>query len=690
MTNNRDLPKGWASATISDVCKKPQYGWTSKASQIGTLKYLRTTDITSGQITWDTVPYCLNEPDDIAKYLLEDGDVVISRAGSVGYSKLIKKPPKAVFASYLIRFNPLIEQRFFAYFLKSPSYWQAISEKKLGIAVQNVNATKLKEISIPIAPLGEQERIVGKIEELFSDLDAGVAALEKVKKEITRFRQAVLKNAFEGKLTAKWRKENKEKIEPASKLLERIAKEREKQTKGRKQRKLPLLDTSTLPKLPEGWAWGRVNDITVSQQYGTSDKATIEPSGTPVLRMGNIQDGKLVYDKLKFFPSEYADMQKFILKDGDVLFNRTNSAELVGKCAVYKSCCPPSIFASYLIKVETISSYSPDILADYINSIHGRKYINSVVSQQVGQANVNGTKLSMMPIPIFCQEEQEQIVSEIERRFSIADKAEAIAEQALKQASRLGQSILKKAFEGKLVPQNANDEPAEVLLERIRQQREQQQTKIKAKKKVKPKTAKIIKRKHSRGIYFRRGAVVSYIVDHLCDNSTFGRTQLGKMAHLTQCHLGIDLEFEFVKQAAGPFDEEIIKVESLASKQGWFKTYKRRGSYGYYYKRGKDINERCKAAVGILGDQKDEMDRLISIFKKMNTDQAELFDTIYAVWNDLLIDGIKPTENKIKKDFYAWSEEKKRFTLKQIHSCIEWIKDNALVPSGTGKKTQAI
>ena len=95
--------------------------------------------------------------------------------GSVGFSCLIKEPEQAVFASYLIRFRPvIIDELFLSYFLKSPAYWRAISESKLGIAVQNVNATKLKKISLPIAPLSEQHRIVAKIEELFTKLDAGI------------------------------------------------------------------------------------------------------------------------------------------------------------------------------------------------------------------------------------------------------------------------------------------------------------------------------------------------------------------------------------------------------------------------------------------------------------------------------------------------------------------------------------
>ena len=207
---NGELPKGWVWTSLGDITDNPQYGWTTRAASNGNLHLLRTTDITSGQIDWDSVPFCEEEPENIGKYLLEDGDIVISRAGSVGYSYLLDNPERSIFASYLIRFKPLINRFYLSYFLRSPYYWEAISEKSIGIAVPNVNASKLKQIEIPLPPLAEQQRIVNKIEELFTNLDKGVESLEEVKSKLKVYRQAILKYAMEGKLTEKWREENKE------------------------------------------------------------------------------------------------------------------------------------------------------------------------------------------------------------------------------------------------------------------------------------------------------------------------------------------------------------------------------------------------------------------------------------------------------------------------------------------------
>ena len=194
------LPKGWVETTIGSVCSKPQYGWTTSASDKGSLQLLRTTDITSGHINWNTIPFCKNKPKDIEKYLLHDGDIVISRAGSVGFSYLLKNPQKAVFASYLIRFKPYINEKFFLYFLHSPMYWNAIMKKTAGIALANVNATKLRQISITIPPLNEQKRIVIKIESIFAKIDIIEKQIVNSIVKLDYIKKSTLKKAFEGKL----------------------------------------------------------------------------------------------------------------------------------------------------------------------------------------------------------------------------------------------------------------------------------------------------------------------------------------------------------------------------------------------------------------------------------------------------------------------------------------------------------
>jgi type I restriction enzyme S subunit len=527
---NDQLPDGWVWTTLGDVCQDPQYGWTTSASSDGNLKLLRTTDITSGKVDWDSVPFCEENPPDIEKYLLQDGDIVVSRAGSVGYSHHIRNPQKAIFASYLIRFKPLINISYVALFLKSPFYWKAISEKSAGIAIPNVNATKLRQVILPLPSLPEQKRIVEAIETQFTRLDAAVKALERAQIKLERYRASVLQAACEGRLVpteaaiARHVGEDRDHpYEPADQLLERILVERRRKWEEerweyeierakkkaaqaeRKAAGLPYYirelepehwqdrapeeyepylpksdkwkekydepeppDTGDLPVLPEGWCWATVDQVSVMSQYGTSDKAKYEYSGIPVLRMGNIQGGQLDYSDLKRMPADWSDVDKFILQPGDLLFNRTNSAELVGKTAIYEEHHPESVFASYLVRVKTSDYLLSDFLSFYINSILGREYINSVVSQQVGQANVNATKLSKMTFALPPLSEQHRIVAEVERRLSVIDALEQAVATNLTRAERMRQAILKKAFEGRLVEQRSEDVDAQELLKRIK------------------------------------------------------------------------------------------------------------------------------------------------------------------------------------------------------------------------------
>jgi len=196
-----ELPEGWTWATIGEVCEKPKYGWTTAASDVGEVKLLRTTDLTHGPITWETVPFCKEIPKAVAEYEVHPNDIFISRAGSVGVSVLVKDAPyKSVFASYLIRIRPTksVNAKYLSLFLQSPHYWSQVSELSSGIALANINATKIQSMTLPLPPIEEQQQIVELLEDYLSRLDTALADVKQAKVKAAQFRRSLLQAGLNG------------------------------------------------------------------------------------------------------------------------------------------------------------------------------------------------------------------------------------------------------------------------------------------------------------------------------------------------------------------------------------------------------------------------------------------------------------------------------------------------------------
>ena len=346
-----------------------------------------------------------------------------------------------------------------------------------------VPAAWLCEAPISLPPLAEQRRIVGEIETQFTRLDASVAALRRAQANLKRYRASVLKDACEGRLVATEaelaRSEGRE-YESADVLLERILAERharwESQEKRRGKYKEPSApDASTLPRLPEGWAWAAAEQLLARSEYGTSIKCSYESTGLPVLRIPNIVAGEIDLTDIKYATRPVPIDSETSVAKGDVLMCRTNgSVRLVGKTAVVHSDLEPYHgFASYLLRFRLLET---DVLPKWFHIYStcqlGRAFIEQNAASSAGQNNVSLSLIHTMPIPIPPLAEQYRIVAEVERRLSVIQQTEATLEASLARAERLRQSILKQAFSGRLVPQDPNDEPASVLLERIRAERE--------------------------------------------------------------------------------------------------------------------------------------------------------------------------------------------------------------------------
>jgi type I restriction enzyme S subunit len=351
-------------------------------------------------------------------YLVEPGSLVIGMDGDFRVARW--RGPTALLnqrvCKVTVRDSDLYDPTLLLHVL--PGYLDAVHAHTSSVTVKHLSSRTVQELPLPLPPLNEQRRIVAAIEEHLSRLDAADTSL-------------------------------------AAAL-----------------RRLDALVSQTVAQAVSGdWQVVPLREVTESQVYGTSAKASTEPVGVPVLRMGNINGGKLDFADLKYLPDDHPDVAKLTLAPGDLLFNRTNSPELVGKSAVFTA-SERMTFASYLIRVRLTGQCDPRWAALVINGPPGRRYVASVRSQQVGQANVNGTKLAALPLPLPPLGEQQRIVQEVEERLSRIDAMRASIERAQRRSKALRAAILERAFRGELVPQDPSDEPAEALLARIRAERD--------------------------------------------------------------------------------------------------------------------------------------------------------------------------------------------------------------------------
>ena len=315
-----------------------------------------------------------------------------------------------------------------------------------GVNLPRVNFQTLSRFKIPLPPLPEQRRIVAKIEELFTKLDAGINELHNAQSQLKRYRQSVLKAAFEGKLTESWRAEHQDEIQSVS----------------------PIAGD-----LPDGWVWKTLAEI--SELNPRIDKQSIDDDlEVTFLPMKSVEalSGKIDLSETKRF-SELKGKSYTPFHDGDILFAKVTPCMENGKIAIAHDLKNGIGFGSTEFHVIRLREQrSKQFFFFYFLQQKFRQEAKRAMTGAVGLLRVPTDYMRRVPIPLPPLPEQRAIVSEVESRLSVADAVEKTVTAELKRAEQLRQSILKKAFSGKLVPQDPNDEPASVLLERTKAQKE--------------------------------------------------------------------------------------------------------------------------------------------------------------------------------------------------------------------------
>ena len=395
----------WDVKRLGDVCeielgKTPYRGdksfWDSEKQS--TNVWLSIADLLNGQgkIVTDSKEYVSDEGAKLSK-IVKKGTLLVSFKLTLGRLAFAGRDlfTNEAIAALSIKNEEILSNQYLYYFLTFFD-WNAATKGDVKVKGKTLNKAKLKQIEIILPPLPEQLRIVAILDSAFENIARAKESAEQNLKNANEIFESYLQSVFENK---KWTRKT-------------------------------------------------LGDVCERVEYGSSSKSTKE-GRMAVLRMGNIQNGRFNWEKL-VYSDNIEDNEKYLLKYNDVLFNRTNSPELVGKTAIYKGEMP-AIFAGYLIRIHrTENLLDADYLNYYLNSEMAMNYGKSVTISSVNQANINGTKLKSYPIPLPTLNEQQSIVAKLDSLSAETKKLEAIYTQKLADLEELKKSILQKAFEGKL------------------------------------------------------------------------------------------------------------------------------------------------------------------------------------------------------------------------------------------------
>jgi len=483
------IPANWTETGIEETLlpfengQTLRQGWSPQCERFpapteNDWGVLKTTAIQDGEFQPEhnkKLPAAL-EPDPLLE--VEPGDLLLTCAGPrvrCGVICLVKQTRRRLMVSgkmYRFRADPRIAlSSYLEGFLRSHDTKKCIDAMKTGISDSGLNLTlaRFKTLRVPLPTLAEQHRIVAKIEELFSELDQGVENLKQARAQLAVYRQALLKHAFEGKLTAGWRKAHAAQLETADQLLARLRPERD-------ARYQPLTQEEIvgLPSLPVGWTYVRLGAFIETFDAGKSfscDERPPRPEEVGVAKVSAVTWGEYQESESKTCRDNAKINPTYFIREGDFLLSRANTIDLVGACVIVKKVTQRIMLSDKTLRLS-LRGLAPEYFLQFLRSRKGRRQIMDLsTGNQESMRNIGQDRIRSIVIPVCPVAEASVVIEILERQLSEITALEADIATNLQKAEALRQSILKKAFAGQLVPQDPADEPAATLLARLRAER---------------------------------------------------------------------------------------------------------------------------------------------------------------------------------------------------------------------------
>lgn len=508
MIAEENLPNGWAIATLEDLILPDGVfvdgDWVERKDQdpTGGVRLIQLADIGDGTYLNRSARFLTHEKaEQLNCTFLRAGDVLIARMPQpLGRACIFPGEDRdciTVVDVCILRtgLGPQT-QRWLMWTINAPVVRRAIASLQSGVTRQRISRRNLATISLPVPPVNEQDRIVTEIEKQFAQLDDAVNALHHIRADLQLYRAAVLKAACEGRLVpteAELARQQGREYEPAELLIRGILEERRAKWEQDNQAKATVQSkgnsdykwkqnyrepqepiASDLPDLPEGWKWANLGQL-AEIQGGIQKQPKRKPkhNSYPFLRVANVLRGRLDLSDIHQIELFDNELKKLRLLKGDLLIVEGNgSIGEIGRMALWNDEIDDCVHQNHIIRARLWKGVSPHYVSAYWNAPSGSRRIVVIASSTSGLYTLSVGKVSLLPIPLPPLAEQRRIVYEVERRLEAIDRIESIVRITLERTDDLRRSILKRAFDGRLVDQDERDETASMLLETLSKTRE--------------------------------------------------------------------------------------------------------------------------------------------------------------------------------------------------------------------------
>jgi len=695
------LPQGWEWVRFGEIAQHNSGKTLDGGRNTGlSRKYITTSNVYWGKFQLNNVREMLIREEELDKCSARKGDLLICEGGEAGRAAVWERLEEICFQNHVHRarlykdVNPYFAYRFFEKINASGE----INNYRKGVGISNMSSKALASIVFPLPPNSEQHRIIAKIDELMARCDeleklrtaqrgARLAVhttaikqllniaepdqhqlaqaflaehfgeLYTVKENVAELRKAILQLAMMGKLVPQDPND-----QLASELLKEIKAEKQrlvKEGKIKKPKHLPPIKLEEVPyALPQGWDWVRLGSVGSfergkSQHRPRNDKRLFDSGTYPFVQTGDVSRAKKTKDQILTCGNFYND---FGLQQSRLWEKKTLCITIAANIAEtgflgMDACIPDSVVA--FISVDPVLSKLVKVFIDVAKDDLER------FAPSTAQKNINLEIINELVFPLPPSSEQHRIVAKIDQ---LTDLCDSLDQQINAVTSKRAELL------NALINTQSQSNTAEQLQLASRS------------------TAQVI------DLATYRANIGCYAFSKLANAQYFGRTAAAKMMYLAQAHIGLDLDLKPEREAAGPLDTWIYDFERQGQGKRWFEVHEKtlvNGRKKTEYRCLSALSEpAAKAEVLMTLEQKAEFDRLIYALAGKKTEEVEIIATLFAVWNDFLIDGVQPTDTQIISDVREnWHERKARFTPAELGRWLDWLRRENIIPQGLPPRT---